>query len=47
MKRLFSNAELHDLIAVIINDESRTKSYSIELIRKLINLEDITKEEPE
>ena len=47
MKRLFSNAELYDLIAVIINDESRTKSYSIELIRKIINLEDITKEESE
>ena len=38
MTRLFTDAELFNLIVRIIEDESRTKSYSIELIRKLMKL---------
>lgn len=33
----FTDAELFDLITRIIEDESRTKSYSIEMIRKLLS----------
>lgn len=38
MRRLFTDAEIFDLIVRIMEDESRTKAYSIELIRKLLKL---------